>query len=41
MNAGLSLAAGVGLGGVIVAGLWLWEQHGLAVWLEAGLAWCL
>jgi hypothetical protein len=40
VNAVVGMAAGTALGGVVTAGLWLWQQHGTAVWLEMGLGWC-
>jgi hypothetical protein len=41
VNAAVATAAGAGAGGVLIAGLWLWQRHGVTVWLEMGLAWCL
>jgi len=33
------------IGGVVAAaaglGLWLWSRHGMAVWLDAAIAFCL
>jgi hypothetical protein len=40
MNAAIGLTTGAGLGAALAAGLWLWQRHGTAVWLELGLGWC-
>lgn len=34
------LLIGVGLAGVLGLGLWLWSRNGLAVWVDAAIAFC-
>ena len=40
MNGVAGAATGAGLAGALLAGLWLWQGNGLAVWLETGLSFC-
>lgn len=35
------LAIGVGLVALAALGGWLWSRHGLAVWLDAAIAFCI
>jgi len=35
------LAIGCGLVALAVLGGWLWSRHGLAVWLDAAIAFCM
>ena len=32
---------GLGLLALVVLGGWLWSRHGLAVWLDAAIAFCM
>lgn len=34
------LAIAAGLAALAALGLWLWSRHGLAVWLDALVAFC-
>jgi len=36
----LQLLAALGGAAVLAAGIYLWRNHGLAVWLEQGLGYC-
>lgn len=38
MKARLAVATGFGL--VATLGLWLWSRNGLAVWVDAAVAFC-
>lgn len=31
---------GLGVAGLIGLGLWLWSRNGLAVWVDAAIAFC-
>ena len=35
------LAIGYGLVALVALGGWLWSRHGLAVWLDAAIAFCM
>ncbi len=35
-----NLIIGGVLGGVAALGLWLWSRNGLAVWVDAAIAFC-
>jgi hypothetical protein len=41
MSALFAPAVAAALALVLGAGLWLWGRHGAAIWLEAGLSFCL
>lgn len=36
----MRILIGIALAGVLALGVWLWSRNGLAVWVDAAIAFC-